>query len=95
MANFFKKACDEQRKRLLEKLSATEPGTQEYRELQAQLGAYDIMDEKRASGRIAPTDWLKFGATVATTAIVVTADQWIPAVASKLRLSEVATKLLK
>ena len=92
---FFKKAADEQRKRLLEKLNQTEPGTDAYSKLQSQLGAYDIMEEKQASGNVTPADWIKLGATVITTAVVVTADQWIPAVGSKLRLGEFCTKLLK
>lgn len=95
MAKFFKKAVDTQRKRILERLNSVEPGTKEYRELQNQLGAFDIMEEKQSSGTIKPADWLKFGGTLISTGLIVTADHWIPTLGSKLRLSEFVGKIFR
>lgn len=95
MAKFFKKAVDAQRKRILEKLNTVEPGTKEYRELQYQLGGFDIMEEKQSSGNVKPADWLKFGGTLISTGLIVTADHWIPTLGSKLRLSEFVGKIFR
>lgn len=95
MANKFKKLADAQRARILAKLDQTEPGTKEYRELQAQLEAFDVMEEKKSSGSIKPTDVLKFAGTMLSTGLIITADQWIPAVGQKLRLSEFVSKIIR
>lgn len=95
MKKFVKQAYDNQRKRILEKLDKTEPGTKEYRELQAQLGAFDIMTEKQSNGGIKAADVLKFAGTMISTGLIITADQWIPAVGNKLRLSEFVSKLIR
>lgn len=95
MAKYFKKAAEAQRKRILEKLDTVEPGTKEYRELQNQLGAFDIMEEKQSSGNVKPSDWLKFGGTLISTGLIVTADHWIPTLGSKLRLSEFVGKIFR
>lgn len=91
----IKKLEKEQRKRLLEKLQQTEPGSKEYRELQAQLGAYSIMDEKSRNGRITAKDVVGWSLAALSTAGVVLADQFIPQVASKIKLGDMARKLFK
>lgn len=95
MANIFKQMANEQRARIFKKLAETEPGTQEYRELQSQLGAYDIMDEKQRCGKVTQADWFKFSTTAAITLAVLSADQWMPMVAGKLRIIEFGSKFLK
>lgn len=91
----LKKLEEAEKRKIYEKLSKTEPGTKEYRELQAQLGAFEIMDEKRKSGSIKPVDVFKFTGTLVTTGLVITADQWFPLVGQKLKLGEFAQKLFK
>lgn len=93
--NKFKKLADAQRARILAKLGETEPGTKEYRELQMQLEAFDVMEEKRSSGSIKAADVLKFAGTMLSTGLIITADQWIPAVGQKLRLSEFVSKIIR
>lgn len=90
----FNEKLDAQRDRILAKLDKTEPGSTEYKELQTQLERFDEITEKRNSGKITPSDWLKFGGTMLSTGLLVTADQWFPAVASKLRISEFIKKAI-
>lgn len=92
---FFRRAADEQRKRILAVLNQTQPGTREYRELENQLGAYDIMEQKQREGTIQPIDLFKFTTNVLVTGLVLTADQWFPAVAGKLKIIDFATKLIR
>ena len=91
----IKKSFDKQRERIMEKLDQTDPGTKEYRELQAQLGAFDIMQEKKSCGSVTAADWLKFAGTLVSTGLLITADQWFPAVTSKLKISEFVQKLFR
>ena len=95
MAKSIKKLEQELRRRLLEKLAQTEPGSKEYREIQTQLGAFAIMDEKSKSGKISAKDIVGWTLTALSTAAVVGADQLIPRVDGKLKLSEMARKLFK
>lgn len=92
---YFKRAADTERRRILIELRKTKPGTGQYRELQSQLGAYDLMEEKQNQGDIKPVDVFKFGGNLFITGVVLTADQWFPAVASKLKLVDFATKLIR
>lgn len=95
MTKSLKKAMEAEKQRLVEKLAKTEPGTAEYAELQKQLGGFTIMEEKAQDGKMTPADWVKLGGTLVSTGLIVTADQWFPQVASKLRLSDFVTKLFK
>lgn len=95
MANIFKKAADAERKRINEAMAKVEPGTEEYSKLLRQRNALEEIEAKRQDGRIKPIDVFKFGGTVVTTAFVVTADCWLPNVASKLRLGEMIGRLVK
>lgn len=91
----FNDMANAQRERILKELDKTKPGTQEYSKLQNQLGAFDIMEEKQSSGKVKASDWLKFAGTMVSTGLIITADQWIPAVGNKLRLSEFVGKLFR
>lgn len=93
LANIIDKLEKEQKRRLLEELAKVKPGTAQYAELQKQLGAFEIMDEKRSSGKIKPIDAFKLGGTLVSTALLITADQWAPNVLSKLKFSEFIQKI--
>ena len=95
MAKSIKKMEKEELKRLLEKLSATEPGSKEYRELQSQLGAYSIMDEKARSGKITAKDVVGWSLAALSTGAVIAADQLIPQVGNRLKLGDMAKKIFK
>jgi hypothetical protein len=95
MANLIKKLEKAEQQRLLEALGKTKPGTPEYSELQKQLGAFAIMEEKRSSGKVKPIDIFKFGGTLVSTGLLITADQWAPMVGQKLKMSEFIQKLVK
>lgn len=95
MANLIKKLEVREQERLLEQLSKTKPGTPQYAELQKQLGAFTIMEEKRSSGKVKAVDVFKFCGTLVSTGLIITADQWTPMVAQKLKLSEFVQKLVK
>ena len=95
----FEAAAEKEAERIYEKLSKCEPGSKEYRELQNQLGAYEIMKEKRKSGVVSKSEWLKFVlnflATAMLTGITLTADYWIPMLSSKLKIEELVKRLVK
>ena len=95
----FEAAAEKEAERLMKKLAKTEPGTKEYRELQNQLGAYEIMKEKRKSGVVSKSEWIKFivnfVGTGVLTAATLTADYWIPRVSDKLRLGELVKRIIK
>lgn len=95
MAKSIKKLEKEQRKRVLEKLAETEPGTKEYRELQAQLGAYSIMSEKDRSGKVSIKDVVGWSLAGLSTIGVIAADQFIPQVMNKIKLGDMARKVFK
>lgn len=95
MTKSLKKAVEAEKQRLAEKLAKTEPGTAAYAELQKQLGGFTIMEEKDRDGKMTPADWVKLGGTLVSTGLVITADQWFPQVAGKLRLSDFVGKLFK
>lgn len=95
MRRSIKKLEKEQKKRILAKLAETEPGSKEYRELQAQLGAYEIMDEKRRPGQVTLKDVTGWALGALGTAGVVLADQFVPQVLSKIKLSDAAKRLFK
>lgn len=95
MANLIKKLETREQERLLEALGKTKPGTPQYSELQKQLGAFTIMEEKRSSGKVKAIDIFKFGGTLVSTGLLITADQWAPRVFEKVKLSEFAGKLFK
>ena len=95
MAKTIKKMKKEEKKRLLEELSKTTPGTKEYRELQAQLGAFSIMDEKDRGGKVTAKDVCGWALAGLSTAGVIFADQIIPQVANRIKLGEMAKKIFK
>lgn len=95
MAKSIKKLTKEERKRLLEKLRETEPGTKEYRELQMQLGAFAIMDEKYRNGKICAKDVIGWSLAALSTAGVIVADQVMPNVLSKIKLGDAAKKIFR
>lgn len=95
----FDELADKQAERIYKKLQKTEPGSKEYRELQNQLGAFEIMKEKRKSGKISKSDWAKFvfdflKATVGL-GLVLTADMLLPRLIEKLKLQEIVTRMFK
>lgn len=91
----IKKLEKEERRRLFDKLRETTPGSKEYRELQAQLGAFSIMDEKARSGKITAKDVVNWSLAALGTAGVVLADQFVPQVLGKIKLSDAARKIFK
>lgn len=95
MTKSLKKAMEAEKQRLADKLAKTEPGTPAYAELQKQLGGFAIMEEKSNEGKMTAADWIKLSGTLVSTGLIVTADQWFPQVAGKLRLSDFVTKLFK
>lgn len=95
MAKSIKKMEKEERKRLLNKLAETEPGTKEYRELQVQLGAFSIMDEKSRNGKITAKDICSWTLAALSTGAVIAADQLIPQVGNRLKLGDMAKKIFK
>ena len=95
MANLIRKLELKEQERLLEELGKTKPGTKEYAELQKQLGAFTIMQEKRSCGNVKPVDVMKFTGTLLSTGLVITADQWAPRVIEKIKLSEFVQKIFK
>lgn len=95
MSKSLKKLEKTEKKRLLEKLAQTEPGSKEYRELQTQLGAFAIMDEKSRNGKISAKDVVGWCLTGVSTVLVVGADQLIPRVDGKLKLADMAKKVFK
>lgn len=95
MTKTLRKAMRSEKERLVSELAKAKPGTCEYAELQKQLGAYAIMEEKDRDGKMTPADWTKLAGTLVSTGLIVTADQWFPQVASKLRISEFVTRLFK
>ena len=95
MSKSIKKMKKEEKTRLLKELSKTTPGTKEYRELQAQLGAFSIMDEKDRGGKVTAKDVCGWALAGLSTAGVIFADQIIPQVGSKIKLGDMARKLFK
>lgn len=93
MAKSIKKLEKEEKKRLLEKLAQTEPGTKEYREIQTQLGAFAIMNEKDRSGKISAKDVCGWALAALSTGAVIAADQLIPQVGNRIKLGEMARKI--
>lgn len=91
----FQKMADAERKRIMEALAKTEPGTDAYDRLLKEKSQLEEIEAKRRDGRIKPIDYFKFFASIGTTAFVVTADQWIPCVAQKLKLSEFVQKIVR
>ena len=95
----FEKLADAQAKRIYEKLEKTEPGSKEYRELQSQLGAFEIMKEKRNAGKISKSQWAKICVEFVFSTLImlgaVTSDIWMPHAFEKLKLGEFATKTIK
>lgn len=95
MRRSIKKLEKQEKKRLLAKLAETEPGTKEYRDLQSQLGAYSIIDEKNRNGQVTIKDVVNWSLAGIGTVGVVLADQFVPQVLSKIKLGEAAKKLFK
>lgn len=93
--NKFQKMANNERKRIMEALAKAEPGTEEYDKLLKQKDKLEEIEAKRRDGRIKAIDYFKFFASIGTTAAIVTADQWIPCVAQKLKLSEFVQKLIR
>lgn len=95
MKTTMKKLADNERRRIQEALSKTEPGSEEYTKLLKQREQLEDIESKRRDGRIKPSDWLKVFVTITTTTGLVLADFWIPAVASKIKLGDAARHLFK
>lgn len=93
--NRFQKMANSERKRIMEALAKAEPGTAEYDKLLKEKSQLEEIEARRREGRVKPIDYFKFFVSVGTTAFVVTADQWIPCVAGKLKLSEFVQKLVR
>lgn len=95
----FDELADAQAKRILKKLNETEPGTREYRELQNQLGAFEIMKEKRRSGKLSKGEWIKwvldFLKSTVALGLVLTADMLIPRLIEKFKINDVITRMFK
>lgn len=95
MTKTLRRAMQSEKERLAKALENAKPGTAEYNEIQKELGAFAIMEQKDREGKMTAADWTKLAGTLVTTGLVVTADQWFPQVASKIRLGEFVTKLFK
>lgn len=95
----FEDAAEMQAERIYEKLEEVEPGTKEYRELQNELGAFEIMKEKRRQGKISVSEWsmfcAKFLLQTLMMGLVLTADWWIPRVSQRLKIEEMLTRFMK
>ena len=89
----IKDAMNEERLRILTVLQNTEPGTKEYRELQNQLGAYEIISQKMRDGKMTERDWITLGFQLVTMGVIVYADQIMPNVIGKVRVWELGRKL--
>jgi ArsR family metal-binding transcriptional regulator len=94
MAKLEKLVATERRK-LMEALAKEKPGTEAYDKIQKNIEKLEDIESKRHDGRIKPIDVFKAVVTIGSTAAVVTADQWIPCVAQKVKLSEFAQKLIR
>lgn len=95
MRKSIKKMEKDEKRRLLEKLKELEPGSKEYREVQVQLGAYSIMDEKARSGKITAKDVCGWALAGVSTVGFILADQFVPNVISKVKLGDAAKRLFK
>lgn len=95
MTKTLRRAMQSEKERLAKALGSAKPGTAEYNEIQKELGAFAIMEQKDREGSMHAADWMKLAGTLVSTGLIVTADQWFPQVASKLRISEFVTKLFK
>ena len=91
----MKKLADAERRRIQEALAKCDPGSEEYTKLLKKRESLEDIEAKRRDGRIKASDWLKVFVGITTTTGVILADFWIPAVASKLRLGEVAKHIFK
>ena len=84
-----------ERRRIQEALSKATPGSDEHTRLLKAREQLEDISAKRRAGYIKPADVMKVLVSVGTTIGVITADAWIPAVASKLRLQDMVAKLFK
>lgn len=91
----FDKLANAERKRICEALAKATPGSDDYDKLLKQKEKLEDIEAKRRDGKIKPIDWFKAIVTIGSTAAVVTADQWIPCVAQKIKLSEFVSKLVR
>ncbi|MBR5298963.1 MAG: hypothetical protein IKU36_01795 [Bacteroidales bacterium] len=95
MAKKLDKLVATERKKLVEALATEKPGTEKYDKIERQLEKLEDIEAKRRDGRIKPIDVFKAVVTIGSTAAVVTADQWIPCVAQRIKLSEAVQKLIR
>lgn len=95
MTKTLRRAMQSEKERLAKALENAKPGTAEYNEIQKELGAFAIMEQKDREGKMTAADWTKLAGTLVTTGLVITADQWFPQVASKIKLSEFVGRLFK
>ena len=84
-----------ERKKLMEALANEKPGTEKYDKLQKQIEKLEDIETKRKAGCIKSIDVFKAVVTIGSTAAVVTADQWIPCVMQRIKLSEAVQKLIR
>lgn len=84
-----------ERRRIQEALAKAEPGSEEHTKLLKAREQLEDISAKRRAGNIKPADVLKTVVGVGTTIAVISADAWIPAVASKLRLQDMVSKIFK
>lgn len=84
-----------ERRRIQEALAKAEPGSEEHAKLLKAREQLEDISAKRRAGHVKPADVLKTVVGVGTTVAVISADAWIPAVASKLRLQDLVSKMFK
>lgn len=91
----FNRIAQQERKRLREKLKTVEPGTEAYDKILKQLKEFEEIETKRRDGRIKPLDWFKFVTGLGIAGLALGADCILPNAINKLRLTDVAAKILK
>lgn len=89
------KIVAKEREKLMEALAKEKPGTEKYDKLQKQIEKLEDIEAKRRDGRIKAIDVFKAVVTIGSTAAVVSADQWIPCVTQRIKLSEAVQKLIR
>lgn len=84
-----------EKRRIQEELAKAAPGSEEYTKLLKAREQLEDISAKRRAGHIKACDVMKVLVSVGTTIGVITADAWIPAVASKLRIQDMISRMFK
>lgn len=84
-----------EKRRIQEELARATPGSDEYTKLLKAREQLEDISAKRRAGHIKAGDVMKVLVSVGTTIGVISADAWIPAVASKLRIQDMISKMFK